>query len=145
MHLTLKKSETLLSLVLLISWIPAIASSETGSEITLPELPTTPAFTQTASANLITAIVQSPGNRSSPSSLILPTPSDKKNKALATGKGTMKRLKERMKHNIPHRFTVGLSMRGTKCAACADTIHFGRQVAKCQGEIQTREMEKKKN
>ncbi|XP_071493466.1 citron Rho-interacting kinase-like [Diadema antillarum] len=107
-------------------------SSDFGSELSLPDLPSTPGFTQ--AANLISAIVQSPGNRgASPSSLILPTPGDKRTKALTnTGKGTMKRLKERMKHNIPHRFTVGLSMRGTKCAACADNIHFGRQVAKCQ-------------
>ncbi|XP_063966882.1 citron rho-interacting kinase-like isoform X2 [Lytechinus pictus] len=110
--------------------LKAIANSETGSTLSLPEQPSTPVFTQTASANLISAIVQSPGHRSSPSSLILPTPGDKRNKTLATG--TMKRLKERMKHNIPHRFTIGLSMRGTKCSACADTIHFGRQVAKCQ-------------
>eukprot|EP00057_Strongylocentrotus_purpuratus_P027206 XP_011681680.1 PREDICTED: citron Rho-interacting kinase [Strongylocentrotus purpuratus] len=108
------------------------SNSEFGSTMSIPEQPSTPVFTQTASANLISAIVQSPGHRSSPSSLILPTPGDKRNKALATGKGTMKRLKERMKHNIPHRFTIGLSMRGTKCSACADTIHFGRQVAKCQ-------------
>lgn len=110
------------------------SNSEFGSTMSIPDQPSTPVFTQTASANLISAIVQSPGHRSSPSSLILPTPGDKRNKALATGKGTMKRLKERMKHNIPHRFTIGLSMRGTKCSACADTIHFGRQVAKCQGE-----------
>nr|XP_006135717.2 citron Rho-interacting kinase-like [Pelodiscus sinensis] len=40
-------------------------------------------------------------------------------------------LKERMHHNIPHRFNVGLNMRATKCAVCLDTVHFGRQASKC--------------
>ncbi|XP_062814484.1 citron Rho-interacting kinase isoform X7 [Anolis carolinensis] len=42
-----------------------------------------------------------------------------------------RRLKERMHHNIPHRFNVGLNMRATKCAVCLDTVHFGRQASKC--------------
>lgn len=42
-------------------------------------------------------------------------------------------MKERMHHNIPHRFTVGLNMRAAKCAVCLDTVHFGRQAATCLG------------
>ncbi|XP_078237740.1 citron Rho-interacting kinase isoform X14 [Pogona vitticeps] len=42
-----------------------------------------------------------------------------------------RRMKERMHHNIPHRFNVGLNMRATKCAVCLDTVHFGRQASKC--------------
>ncbi|XP_053135086.1 citron Rho-interacting kinase isoform X13 [Hemicordylus capensis] len=42
-----------------------------------------------------------------------------------------RRIKERMHHNIPHRFNVGLNMRATKCAVCLDTVHFGRQASKC--------------
>ncbi|KAL8180492.1 UNVERIFIED_CONTAM: hypothetical protein K2H54_025908 [Gekko kuhli] len=45
-----------------------------------------------------------------------------------------RRLKERMHHNIPHRFNVGLNMRATKCAVCLDTVHFGRQASKCLAE-----------
>lgn len=45
-----------------------------------------------------------------------------------------RRLKERMHHNIPHRFNVGLNMRATKCAVCLDTVHFGRQASKCLGK-----------
>lgn len=44
-----------------------------------------------------------------------------------------RRVKERMHHNIPHRFTVGLNMRASKCAVCLDTVHFGRQAATCVG------------
>ena len=48
-----------------------------------------------------------------------------------------RRLKERMHHNIPHRFTVGLNMRASKCAVCLDTVHFGRQAATCLGMYRT--------
>ena len=44
-----------------------------------------------------------------------------------------RRVKERMHHNIPHRFTVGLNMRAAKCTVCLDTVHFGRQAATCLG------------
>ncbi|KAG1673470.1 Citron Rho-interacting kinase [Nymphon striatum] len=40
--------------------------------------------------------------------------------------------KQRMHHNIPHRFNQFLAMRGTKCSACLDNIHLGRQAMKCQ-------------
>ncbi|EFN89137.1 Citron Rho-interacting kinase [Harpegnathos saltator] len=42
--------------------------------------------------------------------------------------------KERVKrigHNIPHRFDVGLPMRAGKCAACSETIPFGRRATIC--------------
>ncbi|XP_076331599.1 citron Rho-interacting kinase-like isoform X2 [Tachypleus tridentatus] len=38
---------------------------------------------------------------------------------------------QRMHHNIPHRFQEVLTMRGTKCAACLDSIHFGRIASRC--------------
>ncbi|GFT00684.1 hypothetical protein NPIL_303761 [Nephila pilipes] len=37
-----------------------------------------------------------------------------------------------MKHKIPHRFTEIMCMRGTKCCACLDSVHFGRPLVKCQ-------------
>lgn len=38
---------------------------------------------------------------------------------------------QRIGHNIPHRFDVGLPMRAGKCAACLETIQFGRRAATC--------------
>ena len=40
-----------------------------------------------------------------------------------------------MKHNIPHRLAMGINTRATKCVVCVDTVHFGRQAAKCQGKF----------
>ncbi|XP_055940055.1 citron Rho-interacting kinase-like [Argiope bruennichi] len=37
-----------------------------------------------------------------------------------------------MKHRIPHRFIEIMCMRSTKCCTCLDSIHFGRQLVKCQ-------------
>ena len=41
--------------------------------------------------------------------------------------------KERMHHNIPHRFLTGLNSRPTTCAVCLGSVHFVKQAAKCQG------------
>lgn len=38
---------------------------------------------------------------------------------------------QRMRHHIPHRFDVKLSMRSGKCAACLDSIQFGKNAAIC--------------
>ncbi|XP_064460923.1 citron Rho-interacting kinase-like isoform X2 [Ornithodoros turicata] len=38
----------------------------------------------------------------------------------------------RMQHNIPHRFQLTLCMRGVNCAACLDSVHFGRYASRCQ-------------
>ncbi|CAL1673043.1 unnamed protein product [Lasius platythorax] len=38
---------------------------------------------------------------------------------------------QKMGHNIPHRFNVGLPMRAGKCAACPRAIQFGRRAATC--------------
>ncbi|XP_015515772.2 citron rho-interacting kinase [Neodiprion lecontei] len=38
---------------------------------------------------------------------------------------------QRMRHNIPHRFDVKLSMRTGKCGACFDSIQFGKNAAIC--------------
>jgi citron Rho-interacting kinase len=38
---------------------------------------------------------------------------------------------QRIGHNIPHRFSVGLPMRAGKCAVCPEAIRFGRRAATC--------------
>ncbi|XP_047203632.1 citron rho-interacting kinase isoform X2 [Girardinichthys multiradiatus] len=85
---------------------------------------------------LMSAIVKSPEHQPNPSSLLNPstrcketsTPEEKRR---VTFEKFGRRVKERMHHNIPHRFTVGLNMRAAKCAVCLDTVHFGRQAATC--------------
>ncbi|KAG1968731.1 citron Rho-interacting kinase [Pimephales promelas] len=42
-----------------------------------------------------------------------------------------RRVKDRVHHNTPHRFTQGLNMRAARCTVCLDTVHFGRQAATC--------------
>ncbi|RXN20952.1 citron Rho-interacting kinase-like isoform X1 [Labeo rohita] len=44
-----------------------------------------------------------------------------------------RRVKDRIHHNTPHRFTQGLNMRAARCTVCLDTVHFGRQAATCIG------------
>ncbi|XP_033627740.1 citron Rho-interacting kinase-like [Asterias rubens] len=86
-----------------------------------------------ANPRLLSAIALSPTNQPSPS-LFTPIPNARassKRKTAQSGKDA-KRPKERMKHNIPHRLVMGLNTRATKCGVCVDTIHFGRQAAKCQ-------------
>ncbi|XP_053135091.1 citron Rho-interacting kinase isoform X18 [Hemicordylus capensis] len=89
--------------------------------------PSTPA---TARQQIImSAIVRSPEHQPTPISLLAP-PSSRRKEA-STPEEFNRRIKERMHHNIPHRFNVGLNMRATKCAVCLDTVHFGRQASKC--------------
>ncbi|KAM4613835.1 citron rho-interacting kinase [Polymixia lowei] len=96
--------------------------------------PSTPA--QARQQILMSAIVKSPEHQPNPSSLLNPsarcketsTPEEKRR---VTFEKFGRRVKERMHHNIPHRFTVGLNMRAAKCAVCLDTVHFGRQAATC--------------
>ena len=38
---------------------------------------------------------------------------------------------QRMRHNIPHRFNVEMSMRTGKCTACLETIQFGKRASIC--------------
>ncbi|XP_071572923.1 citron Rho-interacting kinase isoform X2 [Temnothorax nylanderi] len=38
---------------------------------------------------------------------------------------------QRIGHNIPHRFNVGLPMRAGKCTACSEAIQFGKRAATC--------------
>ncbi|KYN01848.1 Citron Rho-interacting kinase [Cyphomyrmex costatus] len=38
---------------------------------------------------------------------------------------------QRIGHNIPHRFNVGLPMRAGKCAACPEAVQFGKRAATC--------------
>ncbi|XP_069789549.1 citron Rho-interacting kinase-like isoform X14 [Narcine bancroftii] len=78
---------------------------------------------------IMSAIVRSPEHQPNPVSLLAPPSSHRKESSTPDEFG--RQLKERMHHNIPHRFTVGLNMRATKCAVCLDTVHFGRQAAKC--------------
>uniref|UniRef100_A0A8C7HF85 non-specific serine/threonine protein kinase n=1 Tax=Oncorhynchus kisutch TaxID=8019 RepID=A0A8C7HF85_ONCKI len=79
---------------------------------------------------LMSAIVKSPERQPNPSSLLAPS-SSARCKESSTPEEYGRRVKERMHHNIPHRFTVGLNMRATKCSVCLDTVHFGRQAATC--------------
>ncbi|MBN3306839.1 CTRO kinase, partial [Amia calva] len=89
--------------------------------------PSTPA---TARQQIImSAIVKSPEHQPNPASLLAPSSSRRKESSTPEEYG--RRVKERMHHNIPHRFTVGLNMRATKCAVCLDAVHFGRQAATC--------------
>uniref|UniRef100_UPI00358F69EE citron Rho-interacting kinase isoform X2 n=1 Tax=Myxine glutinosa TaxID=7769 RepID=UPI00358F69EE len=76
---------------------------------------------------IISALVRSPVHQASGALSLLAPPSHRKQSATPDGH----HLKERMHHNIPHRFGIGLNMRATKCAICLDTVHFGRQAAKC--------------
>ncbi|XP_062844335.1 citron Rho-interacting kinase isoform X1 [Trichomycterus rosablanca] len=87
---------------------------------------------------LMSAIVKSPERQPNPSSLLNPTSSARRKetstpeeKRRVTFEKYGRRVKERMHHNIPHRFTMGLNMRAAKCAVCLDTVHFGRQAATC--------------
>ncbi|XP_017557168.1 citron rho-interacting kinase [Pygocentrus nattereri] len=87
---------------------------------------------------LMSAIVKSPERQPNPSSLLNPASSARRKetstpeeKRRVTFEKYGRRVKERMHHNIPHRFTVGLNMRAAKCAVCLDTVHFGRQAATC--------------
>ncbi|XP_056130330.1 citron Rho-interacting kinase [Lampris incognitus] len=88
--------------------------------------PSTPA--QARQQILMSAIVKSPEHQPNPSSLLNPS---SRCKETSTPEEFGRRVKERMHHNIPHRFTVGLNMRAAKCAVCLDTVHFGRQAATC--------------
>ncbi|XP_055461926.1 citron Rho-interacting kinase [Psammomys obesus] len=89
--------------------------------------PSTPATARQQIA--MSAIVRSPEHQ--PSAMSLLAPPSSRRKETSTPEEFSRRLKERMHHNIPHRFNVGLNMRATKCAVCLDTVHFGRQASKC--------------
>nr|XP_006815753.1 PREDICTED: citron Rho-interacting kinase-like [Saccoglossus kowalevskii] len=83
-----------------------------------------------SSQGVVSAIMLSPSHRPSASSLLL-APGMAKTESKKDGALNVHRPKERMKHNIPHRFATELNMRATKCAVCMDSIHFGRQASKC--------------
>ncbi|XP_075070897.1 citron Rho-interacting kinase [Mixophyes fleayi] len=90
-------------------------------------LPSTPG---TARQQIImSALVRSPEHQ--PNAVNLLAPQSSRRKESSTPEEFGRRLKERMHHNIPHRFNVGLTMRAAKCSVCLDTVHFGRQGAKC--------------
>ncbi|XP_029108972.1 citron Rho-interacting kinase isoform X2 [Scleropages formosus] len=98
--------------------------------------PSTPAMAR--QQIIMSAIVKSPEHQPNPSSLLAPSSSSRRKetstpeeKRRVTFEKFSRRVKERMHHNIPHRFTVGLNMRASKCAVCLDTVHFGRQAATC--------------
>ncbi|CAH3013773.1 unnamed protein product [Porites evermanni] len=83
----------------------------------------------TQSYAVLSAIQQSPSNQQSP--LIAQTQSKNAKNASQADRGTARRPKERMHHNIPHRFVNALNMRATKCAICLDTLHFVRPSSRC--------------
>ncbi|XP_046840291.1 citron Rho-interacting kinase-like isoform X2 [Xenia sp. Carnegie-2017] len=75
---------------------------------------------------VISAIQQSPSQQPSPGSTLTPSTSWKRKNS-----ESRHRPKERMHHNIPHRFTTLMNMRATRCPVCLDSILFGRQISKC--------------
>ncbi|XP_067033704.1 citron rho-interacting kinase-like [Acropora muricata] len=78
---------------------------------------------------VLSAIQQSPSNQPSPLSA---QNQQKIAKNVAPADlATPHRPKERMHHNIPHRFVNALNMRATKCAVCLDTLHFVRPSSRC--------------
>ncbi|XP_074643974.1 citron rho-interacting kinase-like [Tubulanus polymorphus] len=79
---------------------------------------------------VVSALVMSPSKQYACSPRTLLAPSRKRH--ASTPCVTTRPNKERMHHNIPHRFATGLNMRGTKCAVCLGTVHFVKQAAKCQ-------------
>lgn len=79
---------------------------------------------------VLSAIQQSPSNQPSPLGAQNQSKTPK-NAATPAGRGTSHRPKERMHHNIPHRFVNALNMRATKCATCLDTLHFVRPSSRC--------------
>ncbi|XP_075424502.1 citron Rho-interacting kinase isoform X6 [Ascaphus truei] len=96
-------------------------------KVTDHPLPSTPG---TARQQIImSALVRSPEHQPNPVSLLAPPSNRRKESSAPEDFG--RRLKERMHHNIPHRFSAGLTMRAAKCSVCLDTVHFGRQGAKC--------------
>lgn len=56
-----------------------------------------------------------------------PSTTDSVNGELLTRQTSM----QRMRHNIPHRFNVSLPMRPGKCAACHESIQFGKRATIC--------------
>uniref|UniRef100_A0A3B3QXA9 Citron rho-interacting serine/threonine kinase n=1 Tax=Paramormyrops kingsleyae TaxID=1676925 RepID=A0A3B3QXA9_9TELE len=90
--------------------------------------PTTPALTR--QQTVLSAAVKSPEHQAKPSSLLAPSNSGRRKEA-PTPEEYSRRAKERIHHGGPHRFTVGLNMRATKCSVCLDTVHFGRQATTC--------------
>ncbi|XP_022780494.1 citron Rho-interacting kinase-like [Stylophora pistillata] len=84
----------------------------------------------TQSYAVLSAIQQSPSNQPSPLGAQNQSKTAK-NAATPAGRGTSHRPKERMHHNIPHRFVNALNMRATKCATCLDTLHFVRPSSLC--------------
>ncbi|XP_076867854.1 LOW QUALITY PROTEIN: citron Rho-interacting kinase [Brachyhypopomus gauderio] len=80
---------------------------------------------------LMSAIVKSPERQPNPSGLLNPASSARRKESSTPEEYGRRVVKERMHHNIPHRFTMGLNMRAAKCAVCLDTVHFGRQAATC--------------
>lgn len=70
---------------------------------------------------------------SAPTSPTTPEREGKKVKSVTeTSSSLLRQLSpQRIGHNIPHRFNVGLPMRAGKCAACPEAIQFGRRAATC--------------
>ncbi|XP_071962561.1 citron rho-interacting kinase-like [Antedon mediterranea] len=106
-------------------------SQKTGGEANKPKENVSAgkgfATTPKTQSLLSKAIVLSPSSQPSPTTLQATT----KQHQQKPGQNS-KQPTERMKHNIPHRFIIGLNTRATKCAVCLDTVFFGRQASKCE-------------
>lgn len=69
---------------------------------------------------------------SAPASPTTPEREGKKMKSVTEISSLLRQLSpQRIGHNIPHRFNVGLPMRAGKCAVCPKAIQFGRRAATC--------------
>jgi len=69
---------------------------------------------------------------SAPASPTTPERENKKVKSITESSSLLRQLSpQRIGHNIPHRFNVGLPMRAGKCAICPEAIQFGRRAATC--------------
>ena len=78
----------------------------------------------------LSALAMSPASQ--PTSISFLTPS--RDMSHKTARTPVPR-KERMHHNIPHRFLTGLNSRASKCVVCLGTVHFVKLAAKCQGNV----------
>ncbi|XP_041348111.1 citron Rho-interacting kinase-like isoform X2 [Gigantopelta aegis] len=74
----------------------------------------------------VVALSHSPANQPSPSRIL----SSSSSYRIETPR-TPKPTKQRMHHNIPHRFVQGLNTRATKCAVCLGSVNFVKQASKC--------------
>uniref|UniRef100_A0A671RXX0 Citron Rho-interacting kinase-like n=1 Tax=Sinocyclocheilus anshuiensis TaxID=1608454 RepID=A0A671RXX0_9TELE len=90
----------------------------------------TPATPGLARQQLMMSTKSNKSPEHQPSSALMSSSSGRRKDA-ANPEEYTRRVKDRIHHNTPHRFTQGLNMRAARCTVCLDTVHFGRQAATC--------------